>query len=575
MAKAAWESAPVVDGGGPAWMSAPEVGSAPEQPVAQAPAVKSAPLTRTDRFVKGLRDPIDGGAQLLTNMLPEGVVSAGNRLNNWLADNTGLVGRLPEGGVDQQVREAEQAYQARRAASEPTSLTSLVTGQKQEPGFDGYRVLGNILNPANLGLARALPVGATLGSRIGLGVLGGAASSGLNPVTSGDFTEEKLKQLAIGGATGGALPAVTGAVARVVRPNASANPQVQALRAEGVRPTLGQTLGGVANSVEEKASSIPIVGDMISNARRGAAADLNKAAFNRALKPVGKELPKGVTGRDAVQFTEEAISDGYNKLLPGLTVKSDKAFASEIQNLRQMVNTGSLDPNSAKAFNRILQNDVLGKFKGQGALTGETFKAIESDLSNNIKRFAGSQDADQRLVGDALQEVQSSLRKMLERSNPGKSKELGALNSAWANFKRVQKASASLGAEDGIFSPAQLQSAVKAADRSKDKARFARGDALMQDLSEAGKTVLGNKVPDSGTAGRLLTAGGASLLDPSGIAPLALGSTFAAYSRPAQSLLTALVAERPEAANAIAQALRQGSPALVPAAAQIGIGLSQ
>ena len=43
-------------------------------------------------------------------------MQAGNAANNWLADNTGLVGRLPEGGVNQQVREGEAAYQASRGA---------------------------------------------------------------------------------------------------------------------------------------------------------------------------------------------------------------------------------------------------------------------------------------------------------------------------------------------------------------------------------------------------------------------------------------------------------------------------
>jgi len=50
---------------------------------------------------------------------------------------------------------------------------------------------------------------------------------------------------------------------------------------------------------------------------------------------------------------------------------------------------------------------------------------------------------------------------------------------------------------------AQLQNAVKALDRSRDKAQFAGGTALMQDLSEAGKNVLSNKVPNSGTPERV------------------------------------------------------------------------
>ena len=53
-------------------------------------------------------------------------------------------------------------------------------------------------------------------------------------------------------------------------------------------------------------------------------------------------------------------------------------------------------------------------------------------------------------------------------------------------------------------------------DKSRNKAGFARGDAVMQDLSDPAVNVLGRSVPDSGTAGRalvgvgLLGAGGAA-----------------------------------------------------------------
>lgn len=522
------------------------------------------PLTRGEKVVQGAIDPIAGGAQLLTKLLPDGVVKAGNRLNNWLADTTGMVARLPEGGVDQQVREAESLYQQRRAAG-------------GEQGLDGYRLLGNVVSPANLAIAARAPAAATLMGRVAVGAGSGGLSALLNPVTTdGDYAAEKLKQVGVGAATGGALPVVTNALGRLISPKASTNPQVQSLRAEGVRPTIGQTLGGIPNAIEEKAASLPVVGDMISRARRGAAQDLNVAAFNRALKPIGKELPEELAGREAVEFTEDAISQGYESLLPKLTTKADQTFNAEVQNLRKMVNTGSLDPNAAKAFNRILQNDVLGKFKGQQAITGDTLKAIESDLGSQIRRFSASQDADQRLVADALQEVQSSLRGLLERTNPKNAGELKALNTAWANFKRVQRAASMVGAEDGVFSPAQLQSAVKALDRSKDKGAFARGNALMQDLSDPAKSVLGNKVPNSGTADRLFLSGGAglaALLDPSGVAPFLLGGGAVAYSRPVQNVLAASVSRRPELAQPVANALQQATPALAPAAAQMGLQL--
>jgi hypothetical protein len=58
-------------------------------------------LTTSDKFAQGLKDPLDASAQLLTHILPKGVVNAGNKFNNFLADKTGLVARLPEGGLDQ------------------------------------------------------------------------------------------------------------------------------------------------------------------------------------------------------------------------------------------------------------------------------------------------------------------------------------------------------------------------------------------------------------------------------------------------------------------------------------------
>lgn len=538
-------------------------GTTPEQ--AEAMIAEAMPQTtvpsKMDSFVKGLRDPIDGGAQLLTKMLPEGVVNAGNRVNNFIADKTGLVGRLPEGGVDQQVREQEQAYQSARSPN---------------AGFDWMRLAGNAVSPANVAMGASMPAAATLTGRMALGAGAGAVGGALTPVTSDDFAGEKLKQIGMGAGGGAAVSALGSAAARMVSPNASTSQQIAALRAEGVRPTVGQTLGGFANRVEEKMTSLPVVGDAIVHARQGAAADLNRAAFNRALAPIGQQLPQGLTGREAVQYVDDAISAGYNQLLPNLTARADQQFNGAIRNLRQMVRTGAIDPRAAQSFERILQNDVLVKFGGRQAMTGETLKRVESDIGQQIARLGASTDADQRLVADALRQVQDEFRQLITRSNPNQAQELQALNTAWANFKRVQKAAGSLGAEDGVFSPAQLQSAVKAADRSKDKGRFATGGALMQDLSDAGKTVLGSKVPDSGTPGRLFVSGGAagaSLLDPTMTAPIMLGGGALLYSPPAQALLRGLIASRPQAAQPVANALRQASPGLGLLGGQVATGL--
>ena len=156
---------------------------------------------------------------------------------------------------------------------------------------------------------------------------------------------------------------------------------------------------------------------------------------------------------------------------------------------------------------------------------------------------------------------------MLKRQAGSSADDLKATNTAWANFKRVQNAGSKLGADSGNFSPSQLQNAVRALDKSKDKAAFARGNALMQDLGDAGKSVLGNKVPDSGTAGRLIMGGGALgsyLINPAIPASLLGGAGL--YTQPAQSFLNALITKRPELAQSIASSVKQSSPYLTPAA---------
>lgn len=521
----------------------------------------SAPMSRMEKVGKGLVDPIEGGAQLLTHVLPDSVVNAGNWLNNWLADKTGMVSKLPEGGIDQMVADRENAYQAKRTAA-------------GESGFDGYRVLGNVASPANIALASKLPQATSLAGRIGTGVFGGGASALTNPVADGDFWSEKGQQVATGAAFGGAVPGLTGAVARMISPNASKNASLQLLKAEGVKPTIGQSLGGWANAVEEKAQSLPIFGDAITAARRGASEQLNRAAFSRALKPIGEKLPMTVKGQEAVQYVGEKLGAAYDNLLPKLTTQADAPFAQHIQGLQQMVAAGALDPKYSALFERTLKTRVMDKFQGQNVMTGQTLKDTESFLSNEIKRFGMSQDPDARLIGDAFKEVQSGLRELVARTNPQHAKELKAINAGYANFKRVQRAAAGLGADEGVFSAAQLHNSVKASDRSKDKGRFARGDALMQDLSGAAKATMGGKVPDSGTAGRLFLGGmgaGSYFVNPAIPAGLLAGA--AAYSPPAQSMLRGLVSSRPQGAESVAETFRKTSPFLIPGGAQVGLGL--
>ncbi len=509
-----------------------------------------------ERFGMGMMDPIQGGAQLLTKALPESVVSAGNALNNWLARNTGMVAEVPAGGVDQMVREREASY-------------------VKPEGMDWARLAGNVLSPVNAGIGFAGKVAsrAGLGAKMATGAATGAAAGSLAPVTSGDdFWGDKSSQAGVGAMFGGATPAAVAGLSRVVSPRASVNPDVQTLLSSGVKPTIGQTLGGMANRIEEKAISVPFVGDAIVSARSKANEQLTKAVAQRALTPIGEQVPKDKLGRELVAHVGDTLGKAYDDVLKNVTVRADQQFGADISRLSNMVNTGSINPNVASTFNRILQNDVLSKFKGQNALTGQTLKDIESDLGQMAARYGSSADPDARLLGDALREVQSSLRGMVARSNPKVAERIKNINSGWANFKRLERAASYVGAEDGAFNAAQLQSAVKALDRSKDKGQFSKGRALMEDLSDPAKNVLGSKVPNSGTADRMFLGGaglGAAYLEPMTLLAPVIGAGM--YTSPMQSLLRGAVSARPGFAQPVAGLLDQSAPMLAPAGGLLGV----
>jgi hypothetical protein len=191
-------------------------------------------------------------------------------------------------------------------------------------------------------------------------------------------------------------------------------------------------------------------------------------------------------------------------------------------------------------------------------------KEVESVLGKEARKWASSGDPAQRGLGDAIRELQSSLRGAVERSaGPESAAELKAANTAWANFVRIADASGRAGAVEGRFTAPQLDAAVRKAG---SKSAYRKGDALMQDLSDAGKGVLPSSVPDSGTASRIFTGGGVGALlgNMAGIEPTTMalgGAALLPYTNMGGQAMLKLLAERPEFAGVLAEILRRGAPA--------------
>lgn len=418
------------------------------------------------------------------------------------------------------------------------------------------QTLGQAL--ASGGSARGLSLGARVAGGAGTGAATGALMD----------TENPWQAAAMGAAVGGAVPAAMAGVQRVIAPKASTNEALQLLRKEGVNPTLGQALGGMANRMEEKLVSVPVLGDAVRGARERATEQFNKAALNRALKPIGASVEK--IGRDGVDEVATKLGQAYDDLLPKLSFRADNAFSTDLQRLQGMA--ADLEPAQAQQFEKFLRDKVVGKLSHAGGMTGQTFKQVEGDLGTLAKNYSGSAMASEKQLGGALLELQDTLRRTLERSNPQQSKQLKAINEGYANYARLRQAASMVGAEDGVFTANQLTNAVKAMDKSAGKGNFARGKSLMQDLADAGKNVLGNKVPNSGTADRLLPTAalvGSGAINPA--IPLSVLGGSMAYTPALQRALVNAVASRPQSAQAVAEGFRKGASVLVPGAVPLSL----
>lgn len=367
---------------------------------------------------------------------------------------------------------------------------------------------------------------------------------------------------ALFGALGGKLADVgLNKLSGAIAPKLSAS--VQKLLGEGVHLTPGQIMGGLAKSTEDKLTSFPILGDMIQGARGRGMASFNIAALNRVLKPLGDSLPKDAApGHEAIAATSQKVSDAYNSLLSGVTVKADKTFSQALGKIAADAKS-ALPPDRAAQFAKITRDLLTTKLSKGGAMTGEGVKQFESRLGQLISKFGSSTDGDQQILAGHLGEVQSELRDLVGRSNPVVASRLKDINAAFANLVRVQKAAGSVAAEHGVFTPAMLVNAAKSADTSARKSATAKGTALMQDFAAAAKEVMPSKVPDSGTPGRLLMnlitgaglTGGTALhmVNPAAVA--AGGAATLPYTKVGGKIATKLLTARPAGAQGVADAV--------------------
>jgi hypothetical protein len=233
-----------------------------------------------------------------------------------------------------------------------------------------------------------------------------------------------------------------------------------------------------------------------------------------------------------------------------------------------------LTPSAQQQFRNAIAQRILPRLQGD-TIDPRTFQTVTSELGALARSYQGSSEPALRELADAFRGTREVFFDLLARRAPEAAQRIQAANNAYAGLTRMQAAAAMQGATNGIFTPAQLSQAVRQADTSLRRTAYARGDALLQELSDAGRAVLPQTVPDSGTAGRALTglivSGGASGMLNSPTPLAAFLASQALYSRPVnQAIVNTMLAPRPPVVAAAGEVTRRmAAPVAVPLGAML------
>lgn len=348
-----------------------------------------------------------------------------------------------------------------------------------------------------------------------------AGSAGLSALFS---PEDRGTEALLGGAGALGGEALGAGLSKLIRGPVAQEGVKEAYEA-GLRPSFAQAIGGGAKRFEEAMTSAPLLGPSIEKQQLRAVESFNKSTLQQIVddlnKGVGKAadiaiaggrttVPKKIVEIDiepsaaGFKSVKNAVSDAYGRIVENTSGVMTPEFESAISNIRDLAKEV---PDKEVQINRII-DDVISKFSPGKRTSGETLKSLDSKLAKIAERYSklGGDDA---YVGDAAMELRSQLHDMIGSQDAYAKQALENANRAWFKVKRMENAMTSTVGNE-LATPGSLLQSL----RNKNRAQYATGDLPMQPWARSAQDIIGNRYPESGTAGRLqakdLLAGGAT-----------------------------------------------------------------
>lgn len=383
--------------------------------------------------------------------------------------------------------------------------------QQQRPNyFTGGQIAGNIASTlvpsgwATKGIGMSAPIlskaplvgGALSPLAKGIGAEGGwlgvPAAGAIQGGVSSGMTEGDLSGV-LPGAIGASAMGALGKVARPIAEGAIGKARqgyIDILKNVGIDDLTPAQLTGNKN--------LGLIESVLSNMLPTAGAARTKSE-GQLRKFTQAALAKAGVNADEITpevraAAEKGFSKRYGDMFAGKSVNIDTPVLKTVAE----ITTKQLDklPTNVRPIVQSYLSDIV-QSKGR-KLTGEVYQEARSNLTKQAHSLSGSDP----YTADTLRKIRDSLDGAAMRSIPaadgGKLKQL---NREYRNYKSVQKAASRISGNslDGILSPGALSQVVETANKTKGQ----KGYGDLYGLSRAGRAVLSDSIPNSGTAQRL------------------------------------------------------------------------
>jgi hypothetical protein len=316
-------------------------------------------------------------------------------------------------------------------------------------------------------------------------VAAGALSGLLQPVGTGD---NRAGNVALGAVTGLGGNAAVNTVGRIAQPIANtlgpmASKAINTLQGAGIPLDAAQQTGSpFLNAMKSSFYDNPF-----TRGTQQAAAGNQQQAFNKAiLSTIGHPEATAATS-DVMGKASDRINSVFKDVLDRNHVAISDPTVSKISAIQQAANDDEKGPVSNMA------NRIISMVGSDGKIPGQQMYAVKKDLD----RLASSPDS---TLAFHARNLRSTVMDSINDSLPEQDRQ--AFQQARQQFGNLKKIEPAISKDGNGNISASTLSNVMGQKANRGASIYGNGDQTLVNLAQSGRQLLGDKMPNSGTAMR-------------------------------------------------------------------------